>query len=328
MKKISIIFSLLLLFQSSYYGQIKNLVLEGGGVLGIAYVGAMRGLEEKNKLSEIENIAGTSVGALSASLMAVGFDSKELEDILRNLNMRKFNDGRGVFFGGTNRMFKRYGWYRGEKLKSWVNDLLYEKTGKENLTFMELHELAEKDSKFKNLYVTVTNLSQQNWQTLSYLNFPNMRIADAVRMSASIPMYFTAVFMDKEGNVYKKPQKHVVTDVMADGGFVSNYPIHIFDSTYALNETLGLQLDRKEQINQSGNELAPYEINNLKDYVMAFYTIVLESMNRTSLSQEDWDRTISISDCEIGPKIKKMPKEDVDKLINAGYEAVNVYFDK
>ncbi len=325
MKKATILI-LLICMQSSVFGQIKNLVLEGGGVLGIAYVGALRALEEKNKLSDIENIAGTSVGALTASLMSVGYDSKELGAIMSNLNMKKFNDGRGMFFGGTNRMFKKYGWYRGEKLKSWVNDLLFEKTGKENLTFKELHDLAIKDSRFKNLYVTVTNLSQQNWQTISYLNFPNMRIADAVRMSASIPMYFTAVFMDKEGNVYKKPQKHIATDVMADGGFVSNYPIHIFDSTYALHETLGLQLDRKEQISKGGNELAPYEINNLKDYVMAFYTIVLESMNRTSLEPEDWERTVSISDCEIGPKIKKMPKEDVDKLINAGYEAVNTYF--
>jgi NTE family protein len=37
-----------------------NLVLEGGGVKGIAYVGALQVLEEKGILSKIQRVGGTS----------------------------------------------------------------------------------------------------------------------------------------------------------------------------------------------------------------------------------------------------------------------------
>ena len=40
----------------------KNLVFEGGGVKGIAYVGAMEVLDKEGILNNIERVAGTSAG--------------------------------------------------------------------------------------------------------------------------------------------------------------------------------------------------------------------------------------------------------------------------
>ena len=42
---------------------IKNLVFKGGGVLGIAYAGAIEILEEKQILQQVQRVAGTSAGA-------------------------------------------------------------------------------------------------------------------------------------------------------------------------------------------------------------------------------------------------------------------------
>jgi NTE family protein len=318
----SIILFTLIISASLTYGQLKNLVLEGGGVRGIAYVGAIKALEEENQMLDIQNVAGTSAGAITASLIAVGYSSTELEKILGNLNLRKFNDGRAIFFGGTNRMLKRYGWYRGEKMTEWVDDLMESKTSVDNLTLGQLHQLSIEDPKYKNLYVTATNLTQQTWQVLSHETHPDLRIADAVRISSSIPMYFAAVFMDSIGNVYDQPQKDIPTDVMADGGFVSNYPLHIFDSNYSKNQTLGFQLDRAAQIeSDNSSELAPYPIDNIQDYIGAFYNLVLENLNRTELTDADWQRTVSIDNCGISQRVRKMPKEEVDQLIKAGYDA-------
>ena len=50
-----------------------NLVCKGGGVKGIALVGAISYLEEKGY--EWMNLAGTSGGALIAALLAVGYNS-------------------------------------------------------------------------------------------------------------------------------------------------------------------------------------------------------------------------------------------------------------
>lgn len=316
----------LILLQTCYFGQVKNLVMEGGGVRGIAYVGAIKALEESNLLMEIENIAGTSVGGITAALLCVGYTSEELEKLLTSMKFTKFNDGRGFFIGGSNRLVKKYGWYRGERLTNWLNDLMFAKTGVKDITFAQLKQLCNEDNKFKNLSVSATNLTLQNWQILNAKTFPNMRIADAVRISASIPLYFTAVFMDNSGNLYERKPRDIESFVMADGGFISNYPIHIYDSTYKVDKTLGLLLDSESQIAHGDqSEIAPYEISNLTDYIGAFYNLVIENLNRQSLSDTDWNRTISISTCGIGPKIKKMKVEEISQLINAGYTATKMY---
>lgn len=313
---------------SSISSQVKNLVLEGGGVRGIAYIGAIEVLENKNILKDIENIAGTSVGAISAGLLACGYSSEELKNEIVQLNIRKFNDGKGIFIGGSHRMVKQFGWYRGNRLERWIDRLIEVKTGVKRLTFKQLSELSKQDKKFKNLYVTATNLSKQESITLSYANFPDMPVSTAIRISASIPLYFTAVFLDENGGVVRKPKKGDKVEVLVDGGFISNYPIHVFDDRYQKKETIGLRLEREEQIALDticSNELAEYEIINFRDYIGAFYNLVIENLNRSEMTDEDWERTISISTCGIGPKIKKMPEEDVSALIEAGRRATLSY---
>lgn len=56
----------------------KNLVLEGGGVKGIAYVGALDVLIEKGIVSSIERVGGTSAGAINAILLGLGFTQSEV----------------------------------------------------------------------------------------------------------------------------------------------------------------------------------------------------------------------------------------------------------
>lgn len=53
-----------------------DLVFEGGGVKGIALVGAFSVLEERGY--EPQNMAGASAGAIVAALIAAGYSSVEL----------------------------------------------------------------------------------------------------------------------------------------------------------------------------------------------------------------------------------------------------------
>jgi NTE family protein len=55
---------------------------------------------------------------------------------------------------------------------------------------------------------------------------------------------------------------------------------------------------------------------------MAFYNIVIENLNRQQLTKADWDRTVSISDGNIQPKLRKLSKEEVNTLIENGKRAV------
>jgi len=46
----------------SRVGGYRNLVLKGGGVRGIAYLGALEGLEKHRVLGDIQRVAGSSAG--------------------------------------------------------------------------------------------------------------------------------------------------------------------------------------------------------------------------------------------------------------------------
>ncbi len=55
---------------------IENLVFESGGVKGVAYIGAIRALEEQNALQGIEKVAGTSsADAEKNALIAEGYQA-------------------------------------------------------------------------------------------------------------------------------------------------------------------------------------------------------------------------------------------------------------
>ena len=73
---------------------IKNLIFQGGGIKGLAYLGALEEAEKEKifKLNEIEKIAGTSAGAITATLLGIGYDLIELKQILINFNFLDFLD--------------------------------------------------------------------------------------------------------------------------------------------------------------------------------------------------------------------------------------------
>ncbi|MEM7802515.1 MAG: patatin-like phospholipase family protein, partial [Chloroflexota bacterium] len=48
----------------------RNMVFKGGGMRGIAYMGALEQLEPLNFLHNIERVAGASAGAITAVLMS------------------------------------------------------------------------------------------------------------------------------------------------------------------------------------------------------------------------------------------------------------------
>lgn len=183
----------------------RNLVFEGGGVRGIAYAGALNVLEGRGMLRGIERVGGTSVGSVTALLLAVGYTAPEMTAILAHLNVGQFNDGRWFFIGGFHRLTRRYGWYRGERFERWLETLIARKTGNPNLTFAQLHR--RKGGTCKDLYVTGTDLTDQKAVVFSHELTPDLPLKTAVRISMSVPLYFGAVFMDDRNRVVRKPHK-------------------------------------------------------------------------------------------------------------------------
>jgi NTE family protein len=318
--------------------------MEGGGIRGIAYGGALQELEQRGVLAGIQRVGGTSAGAIQAALLAVGYSATEIIAIVNHTPVQRLNDGRFIFFGGSTRLVKQYGWYRGDQFTKYLSELVGKRTGNPDLTLGQLHQLAQA-GQARDLYVTGTNLTLQRVEVFSYETHPQLRVADAVRISMSIPLYFRAVLLDEQGKVVLKPKKNQKVNVLVDGGLLANYPINLFDDAKYLvgnqgqtgpmtgrvfnSETLGLRLDRAEQIAydtlRSGRQqLAPHDISNFGSYVGALYTLAIENLN---LAQpDDWKRTVSISTLGFNPKIKRISDQQKQQLMQSGQQGVQSFF--
>jgi NTE family protein len=310
---------------------IKNLVFEGGGVRGISFAGAIGVLEENNLLMDVEKVGGTSVGAITALTLSLRYNAKEIEEIIAGTNPGKFNDGVFLLFGGSRRLRNHYGWYKGKAFTRWAANLIEMKTGNSESTFRELHE-----RKFKDLYVTGTSLNNQKVIVFSHETYPDMKVKDAIRISMSIPFVFQAVFIDSAGRILDKKERSGNYDIMVDGGFISNFPIQLFDDRDSTNRyianpfTLGFRMDAKDQLafDQQRKGLAPVPVHSLKNYIGAFFNFIMENLNRANLTEQDWDRTVSISAERVGPKVKKVTKHDRELLIQSGRLAMEQYLQK
>ena len=133
----------------------RNLVFEGGGVKGIAYVGALEVLDKEGILKDIKRVAGTSAGALVAVLIGLGYSAKELKDILWSINFQNFLDSSWGVIRNTKRFIEDYGWYKGEFFRELVAGYIKDKTGDGESTFKDLAQA----KKFLNISLIGSDLS-------------------------------------------------------------------------------------------------------------------------------------------------------------------------
>jgi NTE family protein len=72
---------------------LRNLTIKGGGPTGLAYLGAIKALEETKALVTLKRVAGTSAGAITAALLALGYCYEELLKILEAKPLGEFLQG-------------------------------------------------------------------------------------------------------------------------------------------------------------------------------------------------------------------------------------------
>ena len=319
-----------------------NLVFEGGGIRGLAYAGALKALDEKGILTNIGRCGGTSAGAITALMVSLSYSAKEIDSIMRNLNLEEFNHGKGGLIGKYTRLKKDYGIYHSTSLSKWLEEIITAKTGNANTTFAELHKLHLNNKLFRDLYCTGANVSKQTVEVFSFESTPGMYLKTAVRISGSIPLYFNPVYIDSMGHGVEKPEEGKEYQLYVDGGLIANYPISLFDTcengTNPLvcdklkfnKATLGLKLERPSQIDSfqnNTNTIPPYNIKSLNQYLVAFTNLLMETLNRKYPGLEnEKGRSIYISYGDMPGRIRKTSDKEKDVLFENGVKAVNGFF--
>ncbi|XP_034310167.2 uncharacterized protein [Magallana gigas] len=218
----------------------ENLVFEGGGSKGHAYAGAIKALEEIGLIKQIKRYAGASAGAMTASLLAVGYDSKDLQDFLtQDLSLLLLDSTYGKLSYLPNLM-SGYGCNPANKFYDWFGELLGKKMDEKDVTFEEHYKKTGLE-----LCVIVTNVNRMREEYCHVKTTPDMPIRLAVRMSMSLPGLFQAPNYKSYGE----------TNLYVDGGVLCNYPIHCFDGWWLSMDSKDSFLEKLQPLNDLPNVL-------------------------------------------------------------------------
>jgi len=158
-----------------------HMVLGGGGLKGLAYIGALRYMYQENLTKDIIHVSGTSVGALFAAAFVLGIPIEEIEAYFKEL-LDETNNLTNCDMTNILHIYDKLGFDDGKRLVSLIRGYAG------NTTFLEL---AKKSG--KNLIVCATNASTMTAMYFSVEHTPNVIVADAVRASMSIPLVFMPV---------------------------------------------------------------------------------------------------------------------------------------
>src|SRR5688500_2875030 len=230
-----------------------DLVLEGGGVKGIGLVGAYGTLESAGY--RVRRVAGTSAGAIVGALIAAGMRAEQLAKTMREIDYQRFQDKGfidhlGIPGRALSVVFEK-GIYEGHYVREWLDGLLAELGV---TTFGDLRITDDPDSSLPGerayrLVVLTSDVSRGRlvrlpWDYRRYgLDPDRQRIADAVRASMSLPIFYEPIIF--EGT---DPAGGATKSYLVDGGMLSNFPIGIFDRTDAKAPrwpTFGLKLSAR-----------------------------------------------------------------------------------
>jgi len=303
-----------------------DLVFEGGGMKGIGLVGALSVLEEHGH--SYQRLAGTSAGAIVAALTAAGYSSAELYETLLSLDFTAFMDegweDRLPLIDKPASLIMDLGIYEGDALERWIGERLAAKGVR---TFGDLIVDAETDDpryRWK-LQVVVSDVSMHRLLVLPRdarvlgVEPDDMVVAEAVRASMSIPVFFEPKRVKDEGSLTEH--------VLVDGGMLSNFPVWLFDAEREPRwPTIGLLLVEGDTRQRVGPGVEPVgQIGHgpiaLVSYVRALVQTLVEAHDRLYIDQADFARTIPIETLGVAATDFALPEEQRRALYESGRRA-------
>lgn len=284
---------------------IEAIGFEGGGIKWIAYIGALKKLQEYGMdLSKIKRYAGTSSGAQIAALLAVGYDANELEAIMYNIPFQRFDDRNWGIFRNTHRILWRYGYHRGKYIKKYIDKLITNKMGNNKITFEQLYI-----NTGVVLRITGTCLNTKTLEYFDHINSPDMSISKAVQISSCVPLKYAAV---------KYKDKYYV-----DGSLLRKLPIKAFPD----NKTIFFKFAQDLYENEH-----PKDITNIIQFLYSIINTTSKYCNELAI-KDSIENNKNIQIVEIDAYMIK--NEDItvsDKtksfLVKQGEHAVTDYVNK
>lgn len=290
-----------------------HLVLSGGGLSGLIYIGVYRFLQQYHLLKNIRYFSGTSIGAIFAYLFGLGVEYEYLESFVMGNEDTEGLCTRSPMLSFDPRNIlqlpSKRGIYSTERFRAYLTTYLQKKHGMTDITFAQYIKLTGVD-----LHINVTCLNSYRSLDLCNDTFPEMSVITAVLASMSVPLLFEPV-------VYQDM-------LLVDGGCCVNLPIQYL-ATNTANKVLAINLG-------TDIEFTKEQLENFLIYGASIMLSMITSHTKTTI--KDHEKRVDILEVNQNPipflqaQFEKdafymtMTKEQLDEGILYGYQQIHEFF--
>ena len=237
-----------------YRSKKKNiLVISGGGLKGLAGLGAIKCLIDNDIISFPEIFAGSSVGSVICFLINIGYGPRDIYNLLEQIDFTKLIK----YVEPENLLFDPcFGLSSPEPILHVIYSFMKKKNIKKNITFKELYEKTQ-----SKLIITGTCINDTSIKYFSIDTYPDMPILKAIRISISIPFIFRPYSF--EGKLW------------IDGGCMDNFPIDLFADK--LDDVIGVYMDDYYEVLD--------DILEVQDYFYRVLKCIFRGLNYNKIEQ-------------------------------------------
>ena len=234
--------------------EYDTICMSGGGVKGFAFIGALDYLNKKKiiNIDNIKNWVGTSIGSILAYAFVCGFSITEMENFIIEFDFTKTNPDISI-----DNIFISHGISDGKRAEFILRSFIQHKFNIDDITFLELYKLTQ-----KNLLIIGSNFTHACEEVFSHNTTPDMSVVTAVRISMSIPVFFTPVLYN---NCY-----------YVDGSITNNFPIKHCDKY----TTIGLYI-------RNNNDTCNNEITSIVSIIIGCMNIISDTINHKDINMCD-----------------------------------------
>lgn len=276
---------------------VKHLVISGGALKGIAFLGVIECLQRKQNLriQRLQTMAGSSVGAIIATLLLIGFSVAELYQCIVDMDLTQLSRIE------VPKLVTHFGLDSGRGVVDKLRELFIRRGIDPTITFEALYRIRP-----IRLVMAVTCLGE-GVKYLDYQSHPTLSVIGALRMSFAIPLVFTAVRYQNQYYV--------------DGGLLDNCPVSLFSGASA--ESVLVIKTSYESV--KGTE-PPQDLETFFVLLMCTMLNDMEKLRSASARSSLSTITVKAEDMVTSQTIA-LTTQDKHHLFSAGYKAAQKYLD-
>jgi NTE family protein len=296
-------------------------VFQGGGVKGIALVGALLEFAEHG-WEEWVCVAGTSAGSIVAGFLGCGYTPADLEKILRTTPYAAFEDfgPGGEIVGGGFNLIAHHGLAHGDAFHRWFDETIEGQTFGDVKRRDKTLKMIAADITQKELLVLPDDLPNYlDARTGKPIDVDMFKVADAVRMSMSIPFFFEPVELVHAATGAKS--------TIIDGGMLSNFPVWLFDvgDRDPQRPTFGFRLVGGKSMTPDGLRAVVQRLAWPVAFGWDMFQTSIEAWDKRFMSHSTRVRTCPIPTEGIGTVDFDLSDADATELLESGKRAATAF---